>query len=256
MSAPTSSGPPTWAARAASRTLLFLGCVALLAAAGGCREEAPGTGELRSLGKSVFFDANLSINRNQSCGTCHAPGSGWVVPEDEVNAAGSVYEGSVSDRFGTRKPMSAAYATFAPVLRMRASGEFVGGNFWDGRATGEDLGTPSADQVHEPLLNPVEQGLTDPACVVFRVTTNRDYVTTYAQVWGATGITWPTNTEPSCGERTGRVALSEEDRVRSDAAMENIERAVAAFEGSPEVSAFSSKFDAVAAGRAVFTEQE
>ena len=28
------------------------------------------------LGKSIFFDDNLSINNNQSCATCHAPERG------------------------------------------------------------------------------------------------------------------------------------------------------------------------------------
>jgi len=34
---------------------------------------------------------------------------------------------------------------------------FVGGNFWDGRATGEVLGNLAAAQARVPFLNPVEQ---------------------------------------------------------------------------------------------------
>ncbi|NIP18503.1 MAG: cytochrome C, partial [Xanthomonadales bacterium] len=35
--------------------------------------------------------------------------------------------------------------------------EFVGGILWDGRATGEVLGSPAADQALGPFLVPVEQ---------------------------------------------------------------------------------------------------
>jgi len=46
---------------------------------------------------------------------------------------------------------------------------FIGGNFWDGRATGEKLGNPAADQAQGPFLNPKEQALPNAACVVYRV---------------------------------------------------------------------------------------
>ena len=47
----------------------------------------------------------------------------------------------------------------------------MGGNFWDGRTTGEKLENPTADQAQGPFLNPVEQALPDSACVVYRVCT-------------------------------------------------------------------------------------
>ena len=81
-------------------------------------------------------------------------------------------------RVGTLKPPSNAYASFAPVFHI-TGGPFPapeGGNFWNGRATGEEVanlnvlgGTldryskylgPTADQAHaSPFTNPVEQGL-------------------------------------------------------------------------------------------------
>jgi cytochrome c peroxidase len=42
------------------------------------------------LGKSIFFDENLSINGNQSCATCHGPTAGWTGPDSVINAHGSV----------------------------------------------------------------------------------------------------------------------------------------------------------------------
>jgi len=71
-----------------------------------------------------------------------------------AKAGGSVYVGSILGRFGNRKPPSAAYATPSPILHFvdeKANNNkteilFIGGNFWDGRATGENLGNPAADQ--------------------------------------------------------------------------------------------------------------
>ena len=30
------------------------------------------------LGKSIFFDKQLSLKRNQSCASCHDPAAGWT----------------------------------------------------------------------------------------------------------------------------------------------------------------------------------
>ena len=90
----------------------------------------------------------------------------------EINQAGAVYEGSVPALFGNRKPPSSAYATSSPILHFsieKKKALFVGGNFWDGRATGEKLGNPAADQAQGPFLNPLEQALPSPAEVVSRV---------------------------------------------------------------------------------------
>ncbi len=135
------------------------------------------------LGKSIFFDDNLSINRNQSCATCHAPEVGFSGPDSDINAGGSVYEGSILGRFGNRRPPTAAYATLSPIFYQDKKGLFVGGNFWDGRATGWVLGNPAADQALGPFLNEVEQALPDSACVVYRVCTAA-YPVTFEEVWG------------------------------------------------------------------------
>ncbi len=89
---------------------------------------------IEQLGKSIFLDLNLSINQNQSCASCHGKEVGWTGPLSDINAQGSVYEGSIPGEFGNRKPPSAAYATVSPILHMDKKGLIVGGNFWDGRA--------------------------------------------------------------------------------------------------------------------------
>lgn len=201
------------------------------------------------LGKSIFFDTNLSINKNQACAGCHAPEVGWTGPDSEINAHGAVYEGSIPGRFGDRKPPSSGYATYSPIFYLDAkTGLFVGGNFWDGRATGEKLGNPAADQAQGPFLNPKEQALPDSACVVYRVCTPAvpsDYPVSFEEVWGAEvcDINWPNNIKAKCAIEGATVSLSVADRKKSDDAYDNIALSIASYEASKEVNAFSSKYD-------------
>jgi cytochrome c peroxidase len=209
------------------------------------------------LGKSIFFDKDLSINKNQSCAVCHAPEVGWTGPISDVNAHGSVYEGSIAGRFGDRKPPSAAYATLSPIFFQDKKGLFVGGNFWDGRATGEMLGNPAADQALGPFLNPVEQALPDSACVVYRVC-KADYPVSFEEIWGtgACDIAWPADVEPACATEGTTVAISEADRLKSDMAYGQIGLSIAVYEDSPEVNAFSSKYDQTFDGKTKLNKQE
>jgi cytochrome c peroxidase len=223
---------------------------------------AQGTGlsPEEELGKSIFFDTNLSINQNQACAACHGPVAGWTGPESTINAAGAAYEGSIAGRFGNRKPPSAAYATLSPVLYMDKKGLFTGGNFWNGRATGEKLGNPAADQAQGPFTNPLEQGLPDSACVVYRVcnpVVSNDYPVSLEDMWaGACAITWPADVETTCATEGATVALSSEDRDKSEAAFDNIARAIAAYEASSEVNAFTSKYDYTFTGQAKLSKVE
>ncbi len=209
------------------------------------------------LGRAIFFDERLSINQNQSCATCHDPAAGWAGPDSDINAHGAVYEGSILGRFGDRRPPSAAYATQAPVFHMPDAGFFVGGNFWDGRATGEELGNPAADQALGPFLNPVEQALPDAACVVYGVV-NGGYDVTFQDVWGDAidDVVWPADVEATCATEGGTVGLSDEDRILVDEAYGQIGLSIAAYEASTEVNAFTSKFDAVRMKLARFTALE
>jgi cytochrome c peroxidase len=212
------------------------------------------------LGKSIFFDENLSINGNQSCATCHGPIAGWTGPDSAINEHGAVYEGSIPGRFGDRKPPSSAYATQSPVLHyVMKAGEalFIGGNFWDGRATGEKLGNPAADQAQGPFLNPAEQALPDAACVVHRVCTG-GYSTLFKAVWGfdACNISWPTDTDMQCASEGGTVPLSVLDRERVNQNYDAIALSIAAYEASPESNAFTSKFDYSRRGTAKLTAKE
>ncbi|MFN8647556.1 MAG: cytochrome c peroxidase [Gemmatimonadales bacterium] len=224
--------------------------------------EARGPVALRSgaaaLGRAIFFDQDLSLKRNQSCSSCHDPAWGFSSPNPRINATGAVMFGSVRDRFGNRRPPSAAYATPAPVLFYNdEDGTYVGGNFWDGRATGARLGVPAAEQALGPFVNPVEQALPDQACAVYRAAFGR-YRHLYRDTWGRAvdQISFPSNTDQLCEKEGNTVPLSAEDRVRLAVEYDNMGRSVAAYEHSPEVNAYSSKHDAVLAGAATFTPRE
>jgi cytochrome c peroxidase len=241
--------------------LWVLVCATVLLAASVVIVAAQDLSEEEQLGKSIFFDDNLSINQNQSCAACHAPEAGWTGPLSDINAGGAVYEGSIAGRFGDRKPPSAAYATQSPIFHQDKKGLFVGGNFWDGRATGEVLGNPAADQALGPFLNPAEQALPDSACVVWRVcnpVNPGDYPVSFEDVWGtgACGITWPSDVEAVCATEGATVTLSPADRAKSDEAYGNIGLSIAAYEGSPEVNAFTSKYDLTFEGSAKLSKNE
>lgn len=214
------------------------------------------------LGKSIFFDMNLSINANQSCAACHGPDWGWTGVSSDINAHGAVYEGSINGRFGNRKPPSAAYATYSPILHYDQKSElFVGGNFWDGRATGEKLGNPAADQAQGPFLNPAEQALGDAACVVYRVCNPivpADYPVSFTEVWGleTCNIAWPPDVDELCATEGGFLPLSDADRQKAEAAYDSIGLSVASYENSAEVNAFTSKYDYSLQGKARLTKEE
>ncbi len=210
------------------------------------------------VGGRIFRDKNLSLRRNQSCATCHDANWGFTAPSPAINRAGAVMPGSVNTRFGNRKPPSAAYATPSPVLFFNEEdGTYVGGNFWDGRATGARLGSPAAEQAQGPFVNPVEQALPDRACVVYRIARS-DYAIAYLTAFGRNilNIRFPSNTDRLCERENVTVTLSAEDRARVDQEYDRIALAIAAFENSPEVNRFSSKHDAFVAGRAQLTPKE
>ena len=201
--------------------------------------------QMELVGEFIFDDVDLSINRNQSCASCHGEAWGGTGPNSVINAAGAVYEGSMPGRFGDRKPPSSAYATLASIF-YKDKDLWVGGNFWDGRATGEKLGNPAADQAQGPFLNPVEQALPDLACVVYRVSVS-SYAAAYVQSFGSNIQTIAFPSAPTmdalCATEGAVVPLGAADRAKASQEYDNIALAIAAYEASDEVNAFSSQFD-------------
>ncbi len=175
--------------------------------------------DVEKLGGMIYRDTNLSINSNQSCMTCHHPAAGFADPVNRRDPDNfPVSEGSVPGSYGGRNAPSAAYAGFSPIFQWDDSLDgYVGGMFWDGRATGEELGDPLAEQARGPFLNPVEMGLTKDEVV------NRVAASWYAGFF------------MSVYEGT--------DWSDVDGTYDNIARAIAAFERSRAVTRFNSKFD-------------
>jgi len=218
------------------RTLIAAFIVGIaLAAAVTVSAGRPGLSPKEQLGKALFFDTNLSTPPGMACAACHGPEVGFTGPDAAINAAGAAYEGAFSGRFGNRKPPTVAYAGDSPILYLDAiiTGNFVGGMFWDGRATGWTLGDPLAEQAQGPFLNPLEHNNASPATVVAKVAAST-YARLFKQVWGPGSLS-PANVSP---------------------AYERIARSIAAYERSKEVNPFSSKFDAYLDNKAKLTKQE
>lgn len=221
--------------------------------------------QIELLGKLMLFDKELSVNRNEACAFCHMPETGFTGPISEINRTTGCYPGSVRTRFSERKPQTHTYAPLAPVLHYNeGQGDLVGGNFWDMRATGRRLGNPATEQAEGPPINPTEMALPDIACSVYRAS-QQPYRGLFEAVWGAQAfaIDWPVNVEGVCDTPGPPLAgdpapvhLSTVDRGRAAATFDQMAQSIAGYEASHEVTAFTSKYDAMLAGKAQFTPQE
>jgi cytochrome c peroxidase len=215
------------------------------------------------LGKVMIYDRNLSVNSLVACATCHSPSEGFTGGSSLLNNTVVAQVGTIGDRTSGRKPMSYGYAPFAPVQFYRAStNDFVGGNFWDERATGMVTGNPAADQALGPPLNPVEMANPDPACVTYHLSQSA-YRSLFEQIWGSQSfaINWPANTAQLCAQPASSstetvLTLSDADRAQATTTFHNMGLAMSNYESGPEVSAFTSKFDYVQKGQATFTPTE
>ena len=222
-------------------------------------------GQIRTLGKLLLFDKHLSVSDNEACSFCHSAETGFTGGIQSLNLTTVSYPGSVRTRFSQRKPQSYMYAAFAPVLHYKSlQRDFVGGNFWDMRASGYRLQSPSAEQAQAAPTNPVEMGLPDSACLAYRLS-KAPYRKLFEQVWGADSfaIAWPADVERVCStpgppldSDPNPVHLSATDRPRADHVYDDFGLAVAAYEASPQVSPFASKYDFVQAGKGAFTVEE
>lgn len=190
---------------------------------------------MEQLGKELFFDTNLSTPPGQSCAACHAPEAGFTGPDSYINATQAIYPGVVHTRAGNRKPPTAAYGGQSPVMYYdEAEGLWIGGMFWDGRATGWTLGDPLAEQALGPFLNPLEQNSPVARLVLIRVA-NSDYAGLFEEVWGPGSLDFKKDVAGT---------------------YERIGRSIAAYEKSAEVNPFSSKYDFYLEGEATLTAQE
>jgi len=179
---------------------------------------------LRELGEALFFDENLSLYRGQSCASCHDPEYGFADPRRAADGAFSLGDDGVS--LGDRNAPSASYAAFVPSFHQTKEGVWVGGMFWDGRASGLE------EQAAGPPLNPIEMGMPDRQSVVQRLQENPEYVDAFQTLFG-----------PNIFDET-------------DTAFEGMTQAIASFERSEAFAPFDSKYDRFLRGEAELTRQE
>jgi cytochrome c peroxidase len=181
---------------------------------------------LAALGEALYHDTNLSMNRTQSCATCHSPDFGFVDPrETDVGKAASLGDDGVS--FGDRQAPTAAYAKFSPPFHFNdKTGRWTGGQFWDGREA--DL----AGQAGGPPLNPIEMGMPDKPTVIARLQEDPAYVSAFQSLF------------------------AKDIFDDSDAAYSALTQAIAAFEETETFAPFDSKYDRYLAGTYKMTSQE
>lgn len=123
----------------------------------------PVTVEKVALGRRLFFDMSLSIDKSVSCAMCHDPEHGFAF-------AGNVSTG-VGGKKGTRNSptiINAAYNTT---------------QFWDGRENTLEK------QAEGPVQNPVEMAHSL-AGVVALLTNDPTYVTAFERAYGAGPVTF------------------------------------------------------------------
>jgi cytochrome c peroxidase len=171
--------------------------------------------DLEKLGEFLYFDENLSEPAGQSCASCHDPSVGF----DDPDIGLPVSEGVILGLFGGRNSPISAYAMYSPSMYFDdAEGLWIGGQFWDGRATGAYLGDPLADQAVAPFLNPVEMANTSKEQVIRDIKMS-EYAGLFEKVWGPGSL----------------------DDVET--AYEQVGLSIAAFERTWLFGQFSSKYD-------------
>jgi cytochrome c peroxidase len=198
-------------------------CAALSSSAAAPPPAGTDTDALVALGRLLFFDTALSEPAGQSCATCHEPGHAFTDPDATRPTSRGVHR----DRFGSRNTPSAMYMAFSPPLHFDAKEQhYVGGQFWDGRASSLE------EQAKGPFLNPVEMANPDPRAVVHKVRASARLVAQFERLWGTDAL----------------------DDVQI--AYDRIAAAIAAYERTPELAPFTSKYDAYLAGMATLSAAE
>lgn len=207
----------------------------------------PALTDKQQLGSLLYFDTNLSINRNQSCASCHTPPS-FSDPANAADPVNSVVSlGSDVSLNGGRNAPTASYAAFIPAFHWdTVTGMFVGGQFWDGRAS------TLTDQAKGPFLNPVEMAMPSQQAVLLRVAdSNSPNYASYLKLWKSVYGVKVDDFKQFNGKRLGKIEL-----VAVDGFYHMLADAIAEFEKSYQLNSFTSKFDYVMAGKAAFSDAE
>ncbi len=197
----------------------------LMLITGGGALSAPDLDEIAGLGRTLFFDTNLSINRSQSCASCHDPGQAFSDSRDN-GVSGAVSLGDDGVSLGDRNTPGTTYAFLIPEFYKNDKDEYVGGYFLDGRAA------TMVDQAAAPFVNPLEMAMPDVAAVVDRVRENPSYVESFRKNYG------------------------ESIFLDSDKAFRALTESIVVFERTVLFAPFDSKYDRSLRGEYELTNEE
>ncbi len=207
------------------KPVLIAACVSALIASNASSVSAQTYSSQEQLGSALYFDENLSLNRNQSCASCHAPTNGFVdTSTNPQTLSGSL--GSDGKSIGDRNAPTASYASFIPPFSKKSNGEYVGGQFHDGRAS------LLKDQAAGPPLNPGEMAMPTKQAVLERLLENESYKASFSALFGADVL------------------------KDADKAFDAMALSIASFEKTELFAPFDSKYDRYLKGEYSFTEQE
>src|ERR1700735_4272380 len=105
----------------------------------------------------------------------------------------------------------------------------------------------------------------DTACIAVRLDSSA-YKSLFEEIWGDTlAISFPSNAQQICdtpggatslGTSATPIQLTPQDRAAATSVYDHWGQSISKFEGSPNISAFSSKFDAYLAGNYTLTADE
>ena len=192
--------------------------------------------DVQHLGKFLFQDKNLSLNKNQSCASCHSlqpvggndlaskAVPGFVDPNNVKNGT-AISNGSITRVTGTLNTPSIGYAAHSPSFHWsQNAGLFVGGQFWNGRA--KDL----SEQAQKPLLNPLEMAMPSERAVVDRIKEDKRYKELFREAYGL------------------NLDVAKVGKVFNLAT-----KAIGEYEKTSVFNKFTSKFDYVLAGKTTLT---
>jgi cytochrome c peroxidase len=143
-----------------------------------------------SLGRTLFFDKRLSLDRTVSCATCHRPKNAFT--------DGNTVAIGIKRQQGTRNAPTVLNAMFNL------------DQFWDGRRRTLE------DQAKEALFNPLEMAMSGPSALAARVMGVPEYRRRFRLVFGDEGVTSDTIAKAIAAfERTQLSGGSPFDRFRA-----------------------------------------
>jgi cytochrome c peroxidase len=180
-----------------------------------------------NLGRMLFFETTLSTPTGTSCGSCHDTWVAWTDVNSVLNPLlQPTSESAQQGRFGPRNSLPTLYSDRGPAFFFdAATGSWIGGRYWDGRAT------DTASQASVPFTSPLEMNNPSDHAVIVKLR-NSPVASLFEQTYGA--AIWRDDTK----------------------AMKAVTDCLAAYQAYVTGSGFKSRFDRYLSGTGTLTAQE